>query len=205
MLLTHEYDMLIDAARVRTHIERLLGERPYNDDLPHTAPAHVTDTERWEWPLVCELTGRGWQPSFDPGRALFFAEPLMAHGDGPMTVDHSATRVVVCGTRAELDELYSGRDPGHRLLDIYRSVATTTKRGMGIPAFSACSELAAFWPTFFGSRWYVDPGERTLPALVIATGNMRNHSRAGGETVPVRSRLEEITTRHGIGLAFIEP
>jgi hypothetical protein len=178
--LSREFDALINGARL---VARASGQGA-------NFPSQVTETERWEWPRIASEEHGQWYPALDPGWSLFINTPPVPLVDGAPALDPQ--RVVVCATGGQLIELFPGGDPGAEVL------ASARRHGISRPIFTRSFEIGKFWESLFGSRWYLDDMGRTLPALLLTTGRMRNHPQEGGETIEVEPHLLAAAERFGI-------
>jgi hypothetical protein len=73
------------------------------------------------------------------------------------------------------------------------------------PQYTFSATVGSFWKQFFGIENFLDNMDKiTLPKAIIGTGFMRNYSQFGGETMSVRSRLEQIANEWDIPIQITE-
>ena len=78
-------------------------------------------------------------------------------------------------------------------------------RGVRNPQITYCSEVGSFWAKFYGCYDFIENKGSSRPSLILATGEMRNHSYIGGETMPVEKALRHFADLHGVDFMFVEP
>jgi hypothetical protein len=183
----HDLNLAITMARNELRQSGQWGPGTRNGEFP----TDITATERWEFPLAhVRLDGGEWVSNLDTGRTLFYNVPPVPLGDGTPPV--AKRRVLVCGTNTQLAKLFPGNIPGTYMHEL--------AAGMGIagPEFTQCTGIITFWPSLLGTRWYLDSDDRTLPAVLLSTGEMRNYPSVGGETVQVEAHLREVAELFGV-------
>jgi len=134
----------------------------------------------WQRQILGRKTTK-WQWSILPPNALY--EPrLLFLNTPPVSVGEIEDRVLVCCTKAQMREI-GGKPPvagGSRVV------------------FS--TQVGQFWQAFFNEIHFCDK-RVTVPRLIATTGQMRNYSYAGGETLDVGKALEGIAVKFGV--AFV--
>ena len=114
--------------------------------------------------------------------AFYSWPPLL----GPLRRD--AKKILVCSTRPQHDRVME------------EAAAVAVELGIDKPTLVYCRSLGTFWPNFFGCWNFVTNWrKRRLPALIVATGQLRHYDPGGtGMTFTVDERLKEIASKYGI-------
>ncbi|OGL24842.1 hypothetical protein A3A68_02530 [Candidatus Saccharibacteria bacterium RIFCSPLOWO2_01_FULL_48_13] len=114
--------------------------------------------------------------------AFFSWPPLL----GPLRRDER--KILVCSTRVQHNRV------------IREATAVAVELGIDQPTLVYCKNIGTFWPNFFGCRYFVTNWrKRRLPALIVATGQLRHYDPRGtGMTLAVDERLKEIASNYGI-------
>lgn len=134
----------------------------------------------WRRQIVGPKTTR-WQWSILAPDALY--EPrLLFLNTPPVSVSGVESRVLICCTRVQRATI--GDNPP---IACGSRVTFSTRVGL-------------FWEAFFDD-WYFCDRPVTVPRLLAATGQMRNYSYLGGETLDVGKALEGIAVKFGV--AFV--
>lgn len=154
----------------------------------------MTKTEKWEQYRV-QHGLRG-----DEGRSLFGSTPPIR---SVRTYRYIVPRVLVIGTNAEVGSIATS-NPLCECSHSRQIYEIALKHGLEKLRVQYASRIVFFWEQFFDEKDYIGHAQqRSLPALIITTGLMRNYPDMGGETLGVKNRLEQIASRWGIPIEFI--
>jgi len=190
-----------------------------SEDMRTELRARLDGMGRRDVPVTRTMLWHYWVDSEASDPASFFFE------DPPVHFAYPSNRVLFTGTSSQLSSLYdiieelqaskgAYRSPllgGDFRLPIIEGIYTEKLKrildeevvGNGAtPVY--CSQMGDFWGTFFDRNDFLDGVEgRTVPRRLVATGEMRNYSYAGGETGDVAERLAEIAKKWRIPIDFI--
>ncbi len=101
-------------------------------------------------------------------------------------------RVLFCGTSVQCQQVDEAK-----LIELARH------RGILNPVITYNSQVGSFWSRFYGCDNYVENKARTIPALMIATGLMRNYNYLGGETMEVDDALSHFAALNRVPFVVI--
>lgn len=147
-------------------------------------------TEVWKFSLENPLGETNVGP--DRGMVMYDRPELYFYTDPPVDPITVSRReeVLVVGTNVEVDTLEKMAE----------------KFDFGAKGIAYASRVGTFWEKFFGVDNFLDDvDKRSAPEEIVATGNIRNYNWAGGQTVNISTRLDEIARKYEVPIRFITP
>ncbi len=151
------------------------------------------ETKTHEWYLQKKARAAG-----ETGYDLFFSR--LQPSDFSFVLEKEAGRVLIVGTNSQIRNFFADQEK------ILREVCT--RRAIANPTFMAAASTNWFWQKFFNYGNFLDnhPEGATLPALVIASGDIRHYDDWGrGTTIDkIDTWLSGHCERFGVPIEYIK-